>query len=200
MSSILGDFSQLPLNVALGAGPDTAQNPMPAGPPLVSSQNPLPAGPSSIPDSSIPPLFPYPQPPVAPLNPPLPDSTQPQYVTDFTRMFELLTDNQVAFQQGVMQLLGQPASAPKLGSSVKVRNPHMFSGKHEEVTPFLITLFNSTLLVFLPTIIRSFSSPYTLKTASWSNGLITWRLLPLHFFTTGQDLSMNSKRSSLTHV
>ena len=63
-----------------------------------------------------------------------------------------------------------------------------------------IALFNSTLLVFLPTIIRSFSSPYTLKTASRSNGLITWRLLPLRFFTTGQDLSMNSKRSSLTHV
>ena len=55
----------------------------------------------------------------------------------FTRMFELLTDNQVAFQQGVMQLLGQPASASKLGSSVKVRDPRMFSGKHEEVTPFL---------------------------------------------------------------
>ena len=148
MSSTLGDFSQLPLNVALGAGPDTAQNPIPAGPPPVSFQNPLPAVPSSLPNSSNPSSFPYFQPSGAPLNPILPDSTQPQYVTDFTRMFELLTDDQVAFQQGVMQLLGQPASASKLGSSVKVRNPCMFSGKHEEVIPFLrkvnhIIQFNS---------------------------------------------------------
>ena len=79
--------------------------------------------------------------------PPVP--TQPQYVTDFTRMFNVLADNQIAFQQGVMQILGQPpAVAPKLGSSVKVRNPRMFNGKHEEVTPFLsevnyIIQFNS---------------------------------------------------------
>ena len=53
-------------------------------------------------------------------------------------MFNVLADNQVAFQQGIMQILGQPPAAiPKLGSSVKVRNPRMFTGKHEEVTPFL---------------------------------------------------------------
>lgn len=53
-------------------------------------------------------------------------------------MFNVLADNQVTFQQGIMQLLGQtPAIAPKLGSSVKVRNPWMFTGKHKEVTPFL---------------------------------------------------------------
>ena len=39
MSSTLGGFSQLPLNVALGAGPDTAQNPMPAGPVILSRNN-----------------------------------------------------------------------------------------------------------------------------------------------------------------
>ena len=48
-----------------------------------------------------------------------------------------------------MQILGQPpAVAPKLGLSVKVHNPRMFNGKHEEVTPFLsevnhIIQFNS---------------------------------------------------------
>lgn len=58
-------------------------------------------------------------------------------------MFGVLTENQIAFQQGVMQILGQPHptalahDAPRLGSSVKVRNPRMFSSKHEEVTPFL---------------------------------------------------------------
>jgi hypothetical protein len=55
-------------------------------------------------------------------------------------MFGILTDNQVAFQQGIMQVLTQPqpqSDAPRLGSSVKVRNPRMFSGKHEEVSPFL---------------------------------------------------------------
>jgi len=72
-------------------------------------------------------------------NPALPQPTtaQPQYLTDFTRMFNVLTENQVAFQQGIMQVLGQPPVAPKLGTSVKVRNPRMFNGKHEEVLPFL---------------------------------------------------------------
>ena len=64
-------------------------------------------------------------------------------------MIGILTNNQIAFQQGIMQVLGQPQSAaPLLSSSVKARNPHMFSGKHEEVTPFLskvnrIIQFNS---------------------------------------------------------
>ena len=125
-SAILGDFSQLPMNVSYGAGPDTTQNLLPTSP------TPAP----------VLPLFP--QPPIFPIPsskyPSQPNSTQPQYITDLTRMFDVLTDNQVAFQQGIMQVLGQLPSttaAPHLGSSVKVRNPRMFSGKHEEVTPFL---------------------------------------------------------------
>ena len=145
-SAILGDFSQLPMNVGYGTGPDTAQNPLPTSP------TPAPV------------LPPFPQPPVFPSIPssenpsqpnptypshPQPDSIQPQYLTDFTCMIGILTDNQIAFQQGIMQVLGQPQSAaPLLGSSVKVRNPRMFSGKHKEVTPFLgevnhIIQFNS---------------------------------------------------------
>ena len=121
MSSSLGHFSQLPLDIGQGAGPDTVDNRYPDGPPT-TSQSTFPQNPYT----QMPPID------------NLPDMTQPQYVTDFTRMFNVLADNQVAFQQGIMQLLGQTqVTAPKLGSSVKVRNPRMFTGKHEEVTPFL---------------------------------------------------------------
>lgn len=73
-------------------------------------------------------------------------SSQPQYVTDLTRMLGVLTDNQMTFQQGLLQFLEvQQSSQPppvqpsplKLGGTVKVRNPRMFNGKHDEVTPFL---------------------------------------------------------------
>ena len=127
MSLPLGDLSQLPMNIGHGAGPDTVQNHYPAGPSDAAQPTFQP--------TQLPPQF--------------PDANQPQYVTDFTRMFNVLADNQVAFQQGIMQILGQPpANTPKLGSSVKVRNPRMFTGKHKEVTPFLsevnrIIQFNS---------------------------------------------------------
>ena len=100
-SAILGDFSQLPMNVGYGTGPDTTQNPLPTGP------TPAPV------------LPPFPQPPVFPSIPssenpsqpnptypshPQPDSIQPQYLTDFTCMIGILTDNQIAFQQGIMQV------------------------------------------------------------------------------------------------
>jgi hypothetical protein len=143
MSNVLGDLSQLPMNVAFGAAPDTTQNPLPTGPtpvPMFANTGPQ-ASTSTDPSSTF-----YPQSQHQSL-PPV-DTTQPQYITDFTRMFNVLADNQVAFQQGVMQILGQPPAAPKLGSSVKVRNPRMFTGKHEEVVPFLsevnrIIQFNS---------------------------------------------------------
>ena len=119
MSFPLGDLSQLPMNVGHGAGPEPVQNHYPTGP-----------------STALQPTLPDAQFSQAPTS--LPDSAQPQYITDFTRMFNILADNQVAFQQGVMQILGQPLAAmPKLGSSVKVRNPRMFTGKHEEVMPFL---------------------------------------------------------------
>ena len=140
MSSTLGDFSQLPMNITSGPGPDTAQNPLPTSPtstPLFSNF----AQPSfaSILPSSYPTYPSHPQ----------PDSIQPQYLTNLTYMIGILANNQIAFQQGVMQVLGQPQSAaPLLSSSVKVHNPCMFSGKHKEVTPFLskvnrIIQFNS---------------------------------------------------------
>ena len=99
-----------------GTGPDTVQNHYPAGPSKATQ--------STFPPTQLPPQ--------------LPDATQPQYVTDFTHMFNVLAKNQVAFQQVIMQILGQPpANTPKLGSSIKIRNPRMFTGKHEEVIPFL---------------------------------------------------------------
>ena len=147
--SFLGDFSQLPLNVALNASPDTVQNAMPTGPtpapvfpaPFGPQAAPPPVAYGSLPDTSQPQYPPQSNPYSSqPQYPPNSDSSQPQYLADLTRMFGILTDNQVAFQQGIMQVLSQPQAqpdAPRLGSSVKVRNPRMFSGKHEEVTPFL---------------------------------------------------------------
>lgn len=121
MSAPLGDLSQLPKNIAQGAGPDTVQNHYPASP-------------STAPHS----MFPQAQFPQTQMLPNSLDVTQLQYVTNFTCMFNILANNQVAFQQGIMQLMGQPqAATTKLGSFIKVRNPRMFTGKHEEVTPFL---------------------------------------------------------------
>ena len=119
MSFPLGDLSQLPMNVSHGAGPDMVQNHYPAGP-STAPQPMLSQAQFSQAQNS------------------LPDLTQPHYVTDFTCMFNILADNQVAFQQCIMQILGQPlAATPKQGSSVKVWNPRMFTGKHEDVTPIL---------------------------------------------------------------
>ena len=136
--SFLGDFSQLPLNVALNASPDTVQNAMPTGP-TPAPVFPAPFGPqAALPSAAYGPLPDSSQPQYPSQSNPY--SSQPQYLTDLTRMFGVLTENQVAFQQGIMRILGQPQvahDAPRLGSSVKVRNPRMFSGKHEEVTPFL---------------------------------------------------------------
>lgn len=164
MSSNLDAFSQLPMNAGIGSGYDTSQNSAPTGPILAPAQtfvNPF-AGPAQAP---IPPTAFYTQPSGStsdappnlsylsdPTSQPVPNSfvapgpppepSQPQYLTDLTRMFGALTDNQIAFQQGIMQILGQhgpdrDAPQSRLGSSVKVRNPRMFTGKHEEVTPFL---------------------------------------------------------------
>jgi Retrotransposon gag protein len=81
---------------------------------------------------------------IPPTAPP-PVERQPAYVNDFTRMLALMTQNQAQFQEHVTRFIdamgttqpptGQP---PRVnGSSVKLRDPRLFSGKHEEVVPFL---------------------------------------------------------------
>ena len=75
-STILGNLSQLPMNIGYGAGPDTTQNPIPTGP------TPAPVLPSFVQPS----FAPVPQ--ASTSYPPQPnsDSTQPQNLTDLTRM------------------------------------------------------------------------------------------------------------------
>ena len=81
MTTVLGNFSQLPMNIAHSAGPDT-------------TNNHFPAGPSTAPQLTFPQnLLPQDTMPSIPSVP-----TQPQYVTDFTCMFNVLADNQIAFQ------------------------------------------------------------------------------------------------------
>ena len=73
-STILGDLSQLPMNVGYGAGPDNTQNPIPTSP------TPAPVLPSFVQPSFVPvPQVSYPPQPNS-------DSTQPQNLTDLTRM------------------------------------------------------------------------------------------------------------------
>lgn len=105
--SNLENLAQLPMNV--GIDPALA-NSIP-NPPIVNS-----SGPSDV--------------------------AQPQYVTNLTQMLGAITENQIAFQQTVLgymdsQRATQPPVSKSLGSTVKVRNPCMFNGKHDEVTPFL---------------------------------------------------------------
>lgn len=79
--------------------------------------------------------------PMAQANP-----TQPTYVTDFTRMLGFMNENQAAMQDQLTRAIAALAeartpsvvSSSTLGSSsVKLRNPRTFNGRHEEVVPFL---------------------------------------------------------------
>jgi hypothetical protein len=77
--------------------------------------------------------------------------TQAQYVSDLTQMLGFMTQNQAEFQRNVTRFIDAQSTvlsglhAPDLtnaphktlGSGVKIRNPRLFNGRHEEVTPFL---------------------------------------------------------------
>jgi hypothetical protein len=115
-------------------------------------QVPLPASP--LPSAPMDPSYvPSPMPSRAPSPMPVPPifvppvETQPTYVNDFTRMLALMNQNQAHFQDHVARAIASlstalgPASDSQSsrtsGSSVKLRNPRVFNGKHEEVVPFL---------------------------------------------------------------
>lgn len=80
------------------------------------------------------------------VNSPVP-AQQPSYVNDFNRMLAFMNQNQAQFQEHVTRFItamgtAQPPPPPVQpartnGSSVKLRDPRLFNGKHEEVVPFL---------------------------------------------------------------
>jgi hypothetical protein len=103
--------------------------------PAYASYNPTPI--ASRASSPIPGFIPPTAPP--------PVERQPAYVNDFTRMLALMNQNQAQFQEHVTRFINamgttQPPTAQPTrvnGSSVKLRDPRLFNGKHEEVVPFL---------------------------------------------------------------
>lgn len=117
------------------------QVPLPTSPMLSASMDPAYA-PSPMPSRAPSPL------PVPPsVIPPTPVEQQPAYVSDFNRMLALMNHNQAQFQEHVARAIAtltttrEPTSdsqGPRSSSStVKLRNPRIFNGKHEEVVPFL---------------------------------------------------------------
>ena len=105
---------------------------------------------------------------------------QPAYVHDLTRMLGFMNESQVHFQEQIARAItaltsSQAALASSQGavsdsqathgsSTVKLRNPCTFNGRHEEVflfCPRSNTSSNSIRQVFLTTIEKFFSLLYT---------------------------------------
>ena len=71
--------------------------------------------------------------------------SQPTYMSNFTHMLSFMNQHQAQFQEQVTQILmtltgprdSTSESSTSHGGSVKLHNPQVFNGCHEEVIPFL---------------------------------------------------------------
>ncbi|RDB20221.1 Retrotransposon-derived protein PEG10 [Hypsizygus marmoreus] len=99
--------------------------------------------PGNLDPSAIPVLVMNPNP--GPINPAVPPVPAAQPNVDLATVVGILTDNQSALQRNLIDVMREvaqrpviaaPSSAPR-GSTVKLRNARIFSGKHADVTPFL---------------------------------------------------------------
>lgn len=67
----------------------------------------------------------------------------PHYVEDFNKMLALMNDNQAIFQSSMAAFIDQQrqmalvAAANPRHSSIKVKEPRIFNGRHEEVKAFI---------------------------------------------------------------
>ena len=74
------------------------------------------------------------------------DPSQPAYIHDFTWMLEYMNQNHAQFQEQITRAISLLTGARELApvsqrsqgnNNVKLRNPQVFNGHHEEVIPFL---------------------------------------------------------------